>query len=196
MSSGMNGHGWNRSCDGMKNIDEVYHSVLATGPKGGAITFDILGSAVKSKSGNVTTFTFDKPISVQLYGSNGTAVISMPNRTYGAHKKPVRTSYNNSTINPSGASAVIAIKNITLLGHDRNSSTFQFTGLSAYLPNGSVKAYTFTPPVVVQKSWENKTSTIVAGPAFWSDIQGITVMGTKFPANATPVPLKTIDAAK
>jgi hypothetical protein len=83
-----------------------------------------------------------------------------------------------------------------VISKDKNGSTMQFTGMSVYLPDGSVKSYTYTKPVQVVKSWKDKTARIIADATFWSNMQDALKGGAKFPANAAPVPLKTIDAKK
>jgi hypothetical protein len=111
----------------------------------------------------------------------------------GKHPKPVKTDYNSATINPSGASGIVALKNITMLKADNKTAEFQFTGVSVYLPDGSVKSYTFTTPVKVIKSWKDRTSKI-ENPAVIANLQDAFKSGAKFPANSAPVSLKTIDS--
>lgn len=201
MSNGMHGHGngGKGMCGKIENIDQVYHSIAVVGAKDGAVTFDILNSAIKEKNGNVSVMKFDKPIEVTIYSSNGTVVMARPNKennTTRPHIKPTKTNYNDATLSPAGASAIITARNITVVSKDKNGSTMQFTGMSVYLPDGSVKSYTFTKPVLIVTSWKDKTKKIVADSTFWSNMQDALKGTAKFPANAAPVPLKTIDAKK
>jgi hypothetical protein len=196
MSKGMNAQGWKGKGERLKNIDEVYESIAYMGTKDGVTTLNILNAAIKDKSGNVTMMNITKPIPVQFYSSNNTAVLpkmdKMVNKTAGKHKRPMRTDYNSATINPAGASGVVALKNINMLKVDNNTAEFQFTAVSVYLPDGTVKHYTFATPVKVVKSWKDRTAKI-DNPAVVADLQDALKGGAKFPANAAPVPLKTID---
>lgn len=193
----MDGHGWKGKGDWMKSIDEVYEAVAYGGTSNGVTTLDILGVAIKDKSGNVTVMNFTEPISVKFYSANNTAVFPKTragNKTMaGKYPKPLRTDYNSATINPSGASGIVALKNITVLKADNRTAEFQFTGVSVYLPDGSVKPYTFATPVKVTKSWKDRTAKI-ENPAVIANLIDAFSGGAKFPANSAPVPLKTVDA--
>ncbi len=193
MSRGMDAQGWKGKSEKMKNIDEVYESIVYVGSKDGVTTIDILNAAVKDKSGNVTVMNFTKPITAQYFSSNSTFVVTKPDKTGVKRQKPVKTDYNSAAINPAGASGVIALKNITMLKQDNKTAEFQFTGASVYLPDGSLKSYTFTTPVKITKSWDKHTSTI-DNPQSLMPLMDALKGGAKFPANAAPVPLKTIDA--
>jgi hypothetical protein len=194
MSRGMDGHWHKGKGERMKNIDEIYETIAYTGSKDGAITFNILGVAVKDKSGNATVMTFPKPLAAQYFSSNGTFMVSRPNITeWKGHVRPIRTSYDNATIDPSGASCVLALKNFTLVQRGNKTVEFQFTGMSVYLPDGSVKSYTYSTPVKIVKSWKDKMTTI-SNPAVVADVQDAVKGGGKFPAGSAPVPLKSIDA--
>ncbi len=201
MSRGMDG--WKGKSGKLQNIDEVYESVAYVGTKDGVTTLNILGAAIKDKGGNVTILNITKPVTVNFYSSNNTAVINKGmkimnktgNKTMGMHKKPVKMDYNSATINPAGASGIVALKNITMLKMDNTTAEFQFNAISVYLPDGKVKSYSFTTPVKVVKSWKDRTSKI-DNPAVIANLQDAFKGGAKFPANAAPVSLKTIDAAK
>lgn len=195
MSKGMDAQGWKGKSEKMKNIDGVYESIAYMGSKDGVTTLNILNVAIKDKSGNVTVMNFSKPITAQYFSSNNTFVVTKENKTMGERKKLMKTDYNSATIDPSGASGVVAFKNITMLKMDNKTAEFQFSGVSVYLPDGSVKSYTYTTPVKVVKSWREKTAKI-DNPKVVADLQDAFKGGAKFPANAAPVPLKTIDAKK
>ena len=190
----MGAHSWNGGKNGkMHGISEIYDSLALSSANASSATFSVLGSAIKDTSGNVTMITPSKPVQAQYFIANKTFTFSGMNKTRGMHPKPMRTSYNSATINPAGASAVVAIKNVTMLQFDNKTAEFQFTGLAVYLPSGKVVKYTFSNPVKIVKSWSTKKTTI-SDPTVVSDIVKAVNGGAKFPANAAPVPLKTIDA--
>jgi len=196
LSKGMNGHDWKGGKNGKAiSIDETYSTIVVNASKPGATTYNVLNSAIKDKDGNVVVMNFTTPITGTYYSSNDTAIVQLParNKLDRPHIKPVRTDYNNATISPAGGSAIIAKRNITVLKHDNKTFEFQFTGISVYLPDGSVKSYTLKTPVKVTMSRDTHTATAVGSPEFRADIQDALKGGAKFPANAAPVPLKKID---
>lgn len=175
------------------NIDETYSAIKVTSMTSNSATFDVLNSVMKMKDGKVKTMDFAKPIPVQYFFANDTAVINMGNKTM-MHPKPVKGDYSNATINVAGASAVMVKKNITMLKHDNTSCVMQFTGISVYRPDGTVKSYTLSKPVTVTMSRATKTATVTGSPELRADIQDALKGGGTFPANAAPVLLKTIDS--
>jgi len=194
MPLAMGAQGWHHGGMGrrMAGINEIYEAIAVTNSTATSAAFNVLGAAIRSTSGNVTMINMAKPVPAQYYFANRTFVVPAMNRTPGMRQRPVRTSYGNATISPAGASAVIALKNITMLKADNTTMEFQFTGLSVYLPTGKVMPFTFSTPVKIVKTWKAGTSTI-SDPAVVSDIANAVKGGAKFPANAAPVPLKTID---
>lgn len=181
------------------DIDTVYHTVQVTGMTGDSATFNILSSAVKGKSGNVTMMNYTTPIAVQYYFSNDTAVMSktkmgMKNRTWMKGQRPPRVGYNDAAVNVAGASAVIAMKNITMKRLDNNTSEVQFAAFSVYLPDGTAKSYKLDTPVKATKSRVDRSMKVTGNAQFRADLQDALKGGAKFPANAAPVPLKSIDA--
>lgn len=185
----------------MMNIDETYAAIVVTGVNDQSATYQVLNAAFKTKDNKAAVMNFTKPISAQYFFSNNTVFISkdkMWNKTgnkTGKHPKPALVDYNTATINPAGASAIIAKKNVTTLKHDNTSWEMQFTGMSVYLPDGTTKSYNFAKPVKVVFNKKDKKATIIADPAFNANIKdALTALssGKKFPANAAPVPLKKI----
>lgn len=179
------------------DIDTVYHTIQVTGMTGNSVTFNILNSAVKGKSGNVTTMNYTTPIAVQYYFSNDTAVVSktgMKNKTAGERHRPPKTSYNDATINVAGGSAVIAAKNITVKKLDNDTMEVQLSSFAVYLPDGTGKSYKLDTPVKAVKSRTDKTVKITGNAQFRADLLDALKGGAKFPAGAAPVPLKTIDS--
>lgn len=193
MAMSLEGHGWGGKGGMLRNIDEVYESVAYVGTEDGVTTLNILNAAIKDKSGNVTAINFTRPITVRFYGSNNTAVVTGIDKTALEGLKLTRASYGSAAINPSDASGVVALKNITMLKMDDKTAEFQFTGISVYLPDGSVKQYSFAMPVKAVKSLTGMT-TKIDNPAVIADIQDAFKGGAKFPANAKPVSLKAIDS--
>lgn len=194
LSQGMQQPG-NRSGKAM-NVDEIYAAVKVTGATNSSATYDIMNIAVKGKDGKVATMSPAKPLAGTYYFANDTAIIPMGNKTGVGRHKPVAGDYSNATIKVAGASAVIAMKNVTTVKQGKGNFETQFTGISVYLPDGSVKSYTLTTPVRIVGSRDKKTVTVIANPAMRADLQSAMAGNATFPANAAPVPLKTIDAAR
>ncbi len=179
---------------GLRDIDEVYHVIKVTGVKNDSCTFDIMSVAVKGKDGKVTMMDFSKPVSAEYFFTTGKIAFSPKEKAPGARPKPVTVDYANASVKVAGASAVLAIKDITVLKHDRNETELQFGGLSAYLPDGTIKSYAYSPPVKVVRTRANMTATISGNPALATDLREALKSGATFPANAPPVPLKKVDA--
>jgi len=188
---------------GKKNwdIDTVYHTVAVTGMTKDSVTFNILSSAVKGKNGNVSVINHTTPIAVQYYFTNDTAVITgkkhdMMNRTnktgHRCHMPMVN--YNDAKINVAGGSAVIAAKNFAVKKLDNNTTEMSFSAFSVYLPDGTAKSYKLDTPVKMVKTHGVHGVKITGNPQFRADLQDALKGGAKFPANAAPVPLKTIDS--
>lgn len=175
------------------NIDETYSAIKVTGTSTTSASYDILNAVIKTKEGKVATMDFAKPISGKFFFANNTAIIDMGNKTGEKHHKPVMGDYGNATIKVAGASAVVVKKNITVTKHDKNGFEMQFTGISVYLPDGTVKSYTLSKPVTVSGVKGAKTLTVVASPELKADLQDALKGGGTFAANAAPVSLKTID---
>jgi hypothetical protein len=176
--------------------DEMYHVVKMTGSSNDMVNFDILGTAVKGKDGRVAVLTMDMPKSGTYYFANDTAVIPFGNRTDKKRQKPVMGSYDNATINVAGASAVIAMKNLTMTGKGKGSFGLQFMDMGIYLPNGTAKTYKLSAPARIAKSPDNSSMMIVGNPSVRTALQSALMSGTMFPANAKPVMLKTVDGVK
>lgn len=174
------------------NVDEMYAAILITGMNDQSVSYDVLNTAVKGKDGRVSIMNPAKPLSVTYYFSNDTAAFQDRKKVGGTRQKPVRTGYDNATISPAGASAVIAMKNVTTKRGITGMES-QFTGLSVYLPDGSVKSYTLTTPVRFVSSTTARTVSMVATPEYRAFMQDALKNGAKFPADASAVPLKKID---
>jgi hypothetical protein len=138
----------------------------------------------------------DMPKSGTYYFANDTAVIPFGNKTNKTRAKPVKGDYSNATINVAGASAVVAMKNVTMTGKGKGSLEIQFTDMGVYLPNGTVKTYKLSAPAKVMKSADSSSMMIVGNPSVRAALQGALMSGATFPANAKPVMLKDVDAVK
>ena len=191
LSQGM--HHGNNTTKAM-NIDEMYSAIKVTGMTNSSATYDIMNAEIKTKEGKVATMDFAKPISGQYFFTNDTAYITMGNMTGDKHHKHVMGDYNNATIKVAGASAVVVKKNIKVIKHDKSGFEIQFSGLSVYLPDGTVKSYTLSKPVTITGSKDSKTIKVVGSPELKADIQDALKAGGTFSANAAPVSLKTIDS--
>lgn len=194
LSQGMHPPG-NRSGKAM-SVDEIYAAVKVTGATNSSATYDIMNVAIKGKDGKVVTMSPAKPLSGTYYFANDTAIIPMNNKTGDKRHKPVMGDYSNATIKVAGASAVIAMKNVTTVKQAKGNFETQFTGLSVYLPDGTAKTYTLATPVRIVHAKDKKAVTVIANPAMRADLQDAMAGNATFPANAAPVPLKTIDAAR
>ena len=191
--------------------DEKYNVITVTVMTGSALNFDILSSAMKTQYGKVIVMTPKTPVSGTFYFANNTAVIPLgqfgDRKANKTHEKPPVGDYSNATINVAGASAVMAMKNITMTGMGDKASNktskghgcwgeMQFTDVGVYLPNGTANSYTLGAPVKVTKSADNKSMMIVGNPMLGTILQGSLASGNKFPASAQPVMLKTVDGVK
>ena len=190
------GHGHNgRSRSGWAP-DEMYHVMKVTGSSKGAVNFDILATAVKGKDGKVAVMPMDTPRSGTYYFANDTAVIPFVSKTGKKHSRPVTGDYGNATINVSGASAVVAMKNLTMIGKGGRNFEIEFGDLGIYLPDGTVKAYKLSAPGKVMKSPDNSSMLIVGNPSLRAALQGVFNSSATFPPGAKPVPLVTVDRLK
>lgn len=171
----------------------MYSAIKVTGMTNNSASYDILNAVIKSKDSKVGTMDFAKPISGQYFFANNTGFITIGNKTGEKDHNLKKGDYNNATIKVAGASAVMVKKNITVTKHDKNGFEMQFTGLSVYLPDGTVKSYTLSKPVIVTGSKDAKTMKVVGSSELRADIQDALKGGATFSANAAPVSLKTID---
>ncbi len=195
---GVKAHGWG----GKKgwDIDTVYHTVQVTGMTGDSVSLNILNSAVKGKSGNVTTMNYTTPLAVKYYFANDTAVFTKAGAgakdkaSWKGRQRPPKVGYNDAAINVAGASAVVAMKNITMTRLDNNTTQVQFSAFSVYLPDGTAKSYKLDTPVKAIKSRADRSMKVTGNPQFRADLQDALKGGAKFPASAAPVSLKTIDS--
>jgi hypothetical protein len=176
--------------------DEMYHVIKVTNSSSSMVNFDILGTAIKGKDGQVLTMAQTTPKSGTYYFVNDTAVIPFGQRTNQTRERPVKGNYSNATINVAGGSAVVAMKNVTVTGKGKGNFQVQFTDIGVYLPDGTMKTYKLTAPVKVMKSADNSSMMIVGNPSVRAALQGALMSGTTFPANAKPVLLKTVDGIK
>lgn len=176
--------------------DEMYHVIKVTSSSNSMVNFDILATAVKGKDGKVISMAPTKPKSGTYYFANDTAVIPFSNKTNKTREGAVKGDYNNATINVAGGTAVVAMKNVTMTGTGKGDFQIQFTDIGVYLPNGTTKTYKLSAPAKIKKSPDNSSMMIIGNPSVRTALQGALMGGTKFPANAKPVMLKTVDGVK
>jgi len=188
---------------GMKNRrgtawvpDEIYNVVSITGATDSSISFEILGSAIKGKDGKVVFMNESAKRPGTYYFANDTAVIPFVNKTDKQRPRPVIGNYSDASVNVAGASAVLTMKNITMTGAGKGERGAQFTGLGVYLPDRTAKSYTLATPARIMRSADNMSMMIVGNPSMRAAMQDIQASGARFPADAKPVMLKEIDAAK
>ncbi len=176
--------------------DEIYNIVSITGATGSSLNFDVIGSAIKGKDGKVVFMNESTKRPGTYYFNNDTAFISFAGKTDQKRQRPVIGNYSDASVNVAGASAVVAMKNVTMAGKGQAEPGARFTSLSVYMPDGKTKSYTLATPARITRSADNKSMMIVGNPSVRAALQDIQANGAKFPADARPVMLKDIDAAK
>ncbi|MGA9139965.1 MAG: hypothetical protein WBZ29_07065 [Methanocella sp.] len=176
--------------------DEIYNIVSITGATDSSISFDILGSAIKGRDGKVVFMNESKKRSGTYYFANDTAIIPFVNKTDQKRQRPVIGNYSNASVDVAGASAVVAMKNVTMAGKRQGEPGARFTGLGVYMPGGKAKSYTLATPARITRSADNKSMVIVGNPSVRAALLDIQANGARFPSDAKPVMLKDIDAAK
>ena len=104
------------------------------------------------------------PTPVQYFDANDTLMFGAQNRmTLGELQGYTREDYNTATINVAGASGVMAAKHIGVSMKD-GGIQFQVPGFAVYLPDGTVKTYTFDTPLKASISPGSSTMTIEGNP--------------------------------
>lgn len=177
-------------------VDEIYNVISMTGATDTSVSFDIMGSAIKGKDGKVVFMNESAKRSGTYYFANDTMIIPFAGKTDRQRQRPVMGNYSDASVNVAGASAVVTMKNLTMAGRGTGEAGAQFTGLGVYLPDGTAKSYTLTTPARIMRSADNKSMMIVGNPSMRAAMQDIQASGARFPADAKPVMLKDIDAAK
>lgn len=186
----------------MSNITESYAVLQVTGVSTDSATFNVTNMAIRTKDDKVFFMNFTRPATGKYYLANDTVVVTVGNKTGNKtwnkagikQQKPMRTDYNNATLNVAGGSVVLAAKNITVLKHDRNYTEAQTTDIALYLPDGSVKSYKLDKPLKITHSMGKRTASFADNPTIKADIVKAMKSGAKFPSNAPAVPLKKIDS--
>lgn len=201
--------------------EEIYMVISAKNVTGTSATFDVIGQAIRTADGRATARNFTRPMTGEYFFDNDTAIISGGDRPprgeramagpRGRHRameagnrspgergpppggpRPVMGYYNNTTLDVAGATAVVAMKNITGFTYGNRTHQFQFTDMPVYLPDGSATTHKLSTPVTVTMA--NRTITVKANPEVRSIMQGFIGSGNRFPTNAGPVKLTDIDA--
>jgi hypothetical protein len=181
-------HDWMKSHE-IERIDIVK---TVTGTSGNSVTFNVPGTAVKGKEGEVASFTFPTPLDGRYNTTAGMGFISTKNsKTSDIAIRP----YANATLNVAGASAVMSMKGIKVLLKEDDYFIFEFHKLGLYLPDGKGMEYKLEKPVKVIYSKDRKMLVIDAYPELADSMSGI-YTGATFPANAQPVLIKDIASAE
>lgn len=176
------------------NMDTMYHAYVVTGTSSDSVTLNILNTVVKNKDGSILAKDLTPPTPVQYFYANDTVKFGAQNRmTLGELQGYTREDYNTATINVAGASAVMAAKHLGVSMKD-SSISFQVPGFSVYLPDGTVKSYTFDTPLKATMALGSTTMSVKGNPQLKAALQDIAKEGAKFPSNAAPVKIKDIDA--
>lgn len=176
------------------NMDTMYHTYVVTDKSGDSVTFNILNSVIKNKDGSILAKDLTPPTPVQYFYANDTLVFGAQNRmTLGELQGYAREDYDTATINVAGASGVMAAKHMDTAMKD-GAIQFQVPGFSVYLPDGTVKTYTFDTPLKASMSPGITTMTTKGNPQLTAALKELATLDTKFPANAAPVKIKDIDA--
>ena len=198
LSQGTHHHMWNNTTKKW-NIDESYSAIKVTGVTNTTVTYEIMNAVMKDKDGKVYSMDFAKPLSGKYFLANNTIIVSKGEMSHHDHNggkmhhNIMKGDYSNATIKVAGASAVIAKKDIKVLKQDKNSTQIQFSGIGVYLPDGTVKNYKLSTPVVVTMARGTKEIKVVATAELKNDLMDALKGSAHFPANAAPVPLKKID---
>jgi len=216
-ASDANNHTW-------KAPTELYMVISAKNVTTTSASFDIIGHAMRTDDGKALSKNISKPVAGQYFFANDTAVISMGdkprNRTHDnktgdgnrTWKKPGNNQsrthpgengkgpglgdYDTTTINVAGGSAVVAWKNVTQVSKDQDKIQLQSSDLLIYVPDGTVQYHQLSTPIVMTVSFKDHVATITGNPELRSYLMGIMQSGNRFPADASPVLLKTIDTIK
>ena len=188
------GHGHWGKTGKVRAPDEIYNVVSVTGVTKTSVSFDIMSTAIKGKEGKVAIMNATAPRPGMYYFTNDTAVIPFGSKADKKRQKPVMVDYNNTTMSVAGASAVVAMKNITMTDKGKRSCEVRFTDLGVYLPDGAMKSYKLTAPARIMKSADNSSMMIVGNPSLRAAMQDALMSGAKFPADARSVTLRAIDA--
>ena len=104
--------------------------------------------------------------------------------------------YKNATLDVSGGSLVVSMKDIHVILKDKDYFIFKFHKLGIYLPDGTGKEYKLEKPVHVIYTKDRKMVVIDAYPALTSTLKGDITSSTTFPAGTSPVLISDIAKAE
>lgn len=175
---------------------DVMFAISAGGMSGGNATFTVPYSAKVYKIDKVdygAVTTFNKPLQGLYNVSKNRGQISTANALPATM---VVDQLNNSSIPVAGTNAIVALRNITNVGAAKGKFTFEFRKVSVYLPNGTAKTYNLDKPAKVSYAVDQNTVTTEADPAFTRIMADLFKAAGKFPADAKPVKLNDVLAAK
>ncbi len=181
--------GWMKSHE-IQQIDMVK---TVTGQSGDSMTFTVPSIAVKGKEGEVATI---KPLT-PLMGSYNTSYDMGYISTKGLKSADIALRpYKNATLDVSGGTLVMSMKDIHVLLKDKDYFIFKFHKLGIYLPDGTGKEYMLEKPVHVIYSKDRKMLVIDAYPALSRALKSEVAGGATFPAGTTPVLVSDIAKAE
>jgi hypothetical protein len=175
---------------------DVMFAVSAGSVSGGNATFTVPYSAKVYKMDTVdygAVTTFSQPLQGMYNVSSSRGQISTVNALPATI---VVDQLNNSSIPVAGTNAVVALRNITNMGAAKGKFTFQFKTVSVYMPNGTAKTYNLNKPVKVSYAVDQNIVTTQADPAFTRVMSDLFITGGMFPADAQPVRLNAVLAAR
>ena len=181
--------GWMKSHE-IERIDMVK---TVTGQSGDMMSFTVPSMAVKGKEGEVATI---KPLT-PLSGSYNTSYDMGYISTKGLKSADIALRpYKNATLDVSGGTLVMSMKDIHVLLKDKDYFIFKFHKLGIYLPDGTGKEYKLEKPVHVIYSKDRKMLVIDAYPALSRTLKSEITGGATFPAGTAPVMVSDIAKAE
>ncbi|WP_048198189.1 hypothetical protein [Methanocella arvoryzae] len=176
----------------IKSIDMVK---TVTSVRDNTVFFQVPSVAITTKDGKVSTVTFPTPLTGAFNLRGGMGFISAGGaKSADVAIRPLDT----ATLNISGTSMVMTMKDIRVLMHDKEKDKFMFeyNKVAVLLPDGTEKVYCLDRPVQVAYSKERKLVMIDAYPAYGDILAyAFTNMG-KFPDDQPPLNIKDMRAAE
>ncbi|OPY27090.1 MAG: hypothetical protein A4E28_02179 [Methanocella sp. PtaU1.Bin125] len=139
--------------------------------------------------------TYDRPLTKTVNVPAGTGIISIDE----ALPATAKIDYTNrSSIPVAGANAVVVLRQFELTGvaMEKGDISLQVGSITAYLPDGTAKAMKLDRPVKMTMSLDQMKLRVDAGPELARAMADMLTTGPGFPADAKPVALSDILAAK
>ena len=176
----------------IKSIDMVK---TVTSVRDNTVFFQVPSAAITTMDGKVSTVTFPTPLAGAYNLRGGMGFMSVGGaKSADVAIRPLDT----ATLNISGTSMVMTMKDIKVLMHDKDKDKFMFeyNKLAVLLPDGTEKVYCLDKPVQVTYSKERKLVMIDAYPAYGDILAyAYTNMG-KFSDDQPPLRIKDMRVAE